>query len=199
MSTLGTDGTYRNANTVYFTGGSLRLILDQTTPLLATEAKQVGTQADKVMGRLVCTVFQVGSLISDYIEKYQVRQGSASTESANWQEIGKLHLRARLAVSVDFAVPEFILAEAADQALQDFRRILTVEMDPSYKAHKAEEEDRKARASFENLLSGNPADVLAFLSSMLGEDALLGMDGAAGMMVGRPFGPFARRNGGFAG
>ncbi len=105
MSTLGTDGTYRNENTVRFTGGSLRLVLDQTTSLPAGEAKQAGTQADKVMGRLVSTMFQVGSLISDYIEKYQVRQGSSCTEAANWQEVDKFHLRARLAISVDFAVP----------------------------------------------------------------------------------------------
>lgn len=194
MSTVRTDGTYRNANTAEFTNGTLRLILDQTTPLLPAEAKQAGVQADKVMGHLVCTAFQVGSLISDYIEKYQVRQGSSSTEAANWQEVGKLHLRARLAITVNFAVPEFILAEAADRALQDFRRILTIEMDPSFMA---EEEARKPAARSGGLFD-NPSDALAFLDAMVGKDSFLGADGVAGMMVGKPFGGFAGGNG-FAG
>lgn len=65
-------------------------------------------------------------------------------------------------------------------------------MDPSYKAHLAEQEVSKAAAVFAN------EETMAYLSVLLSEDASLGVDGAAGMMVGRPFGPFAGGNG-FAG
>ena len=188
MSTVGTDGTYRNESTARFTHGSLRLVLDQATPLLVTEAKQVGLQADKVMGRLVRDAFRTTSVVSDYIENRQIHSGSSFTEGSSWQEVGKLHVRARIALSVEFDVPEFVLSEAIDLALQDFRKYVRAEMDPSYAAFVAEEEARETVKSMFTTLS--PA---AFMAAMLvgDESTGLGMDGLDGMIVGgNPFGPF---------
>lgn len=183
----GANGTYRNAITVPFAHGSLRVVLDQTTPLLLSEAQQVGTQADKLMGRLVSDAFKTTSAVSDYIENRQVRSGSSSTEGSNWQEVGKLHVRVRVALSVDFAVPEFVLSEAVDLAVQYFRSHVRAEMDPSYKAFVAEEKAREA--AMDLLSSVSPA---AFVAAMLvGENAGLGIDGSDGMIVGsNPFASF---------
>lgn len=188
MSTVGTDGTYRNESTARFTHGSLRLVLDQATPLLVAEAKQVGAQADKVMGRLVGDAFKTTSVVSDYIENRQAHSGSSFTEGASWQEVGKLHVRVRVAISVEFNVPEFVLSEAVDLALESFRKHVRVEMDPSYKAFVAEERAREVAQSLFSTVS--PA---AFLAAMLvgDEGTGLGMDGSDGMIVGNnPFGPF---------
>jgi len=196
MSIVGTDGTYCNELKVRFAGGSMRIILEQTTPLPAGEAWQAATQADRIMGRLGYSAFRAGSLVSDYIEKHEVLQGSSSTEGATWQRVGsKLHLSARIIISADLAIPEFILAEVVDRVLADFRRVVIIEMDPSYKAYLAEKEARRATETFGGLTDG----ALAYLTSLLGREVSLGRDGMAGVMVGRPFGRFARHNGGFAG
>jgi len=192
MSAEGFD-TYRKSNVASFTHGSVRVVLDQSTPLPLAEAEQVSIQADKVMGQLVYTAFRVGSSISDFVVDKGVAEGSSYTEGAAWQEVGKLHIRARVSVSVVRSVPEFILAEAVDLTLQHFRTHVRAELDPSYKAYLAEEEARKAAVHFDGLLAtGDPVDAFVFLSSMLGDDALFGFDGLGGAMAGRPFGPFGR-------